>query len=51
MDTAWIPLLFGTVGFYLWWTFAWLAMYQTLGDVTEILTPVRLMDTRSRLDD
>ncbi len=50
VDTAWIPILFATVGFCLWWAFAWLALYQTLTDVQEVVTTVRLLDTRSRLD-
>lgn len=50
IETAWIPILFATVGFCLWWTFAWLALYQTLTDAREVVTTVRLLDTRSRLD-
>ena len=50
LETAWIPILFATVGFCLWWAFAWLALYQTLTDAQEVVTTVRVLDTRSRLD-
>jgi LSD1 subclass zinc finger protein len=47
---VWIPLLLGTVGYMLWWCFAWLAQYQVLNDIHEIVTAVRLADTRQRYD-
>ena len=47
---VWVPLLLTTVGYNLWWAFAWYSQYQVLGDIEEIVTPVRLMDRRQRYD-
>lgn len=45
-----IPLSMLTNGYFLWWTFAWYAQYRTLMDITEILVPARLADSRQHLD-
>jgi len=50
MGLLWIPLLLGTVAYYLWWAFAWFAQYQTMMDVSEIVTAARLTDKRRRID-
>lgn len=46
----WMPMLFITVGYYLWWAFAWFAQFQVLNDTREIVTAVRFTDRRERLD-
>ena len=47
---VWVPLLLTTVGYNLWSAFAWYSQYRVLGDIEEIVTPVRLMDRRQRYD-
>lgn len=46
----WIPMLLGTVAYYLWWAFAWFAQYQTMMDTAEIVTAGRMTDKRRRID-
>ena len=47
---VWIPLILASVGYCLWWSFAWAAQYRVLLDIREILTALRLMDRRQRYD-
>jgi len=47
---VWVPMLLTTVGYNLWWAFAWYSQFQVMGDIEEIVTPVRLMDRRQRYD-
>ncbi len=49
-DVVYIPLIMASVAYYLWWSFAWVAQYRVLLDIREILTPVRLLDRRDRVD-
>lgn len=45
-----VPLMLATVGYFLWWAFAWFNQYQVMMDVADILTADRLTDKRDRLD-
>lgn len=45
-----IPLIMASIAYYLWWSFAWVAQYRVLMDIREILTPVRLLDRRDRVE-
>jgi LSD1 subclass zinc finger protein len=49
---AWfaIPVWMMTNGYFLWWAFAWIALFHTLRDVAEIVTPQRFADKRDRLE-
>ena len=49
-DIIYIPLIMASIAYYLWWSFAWIAQYRVLLDIREILTPVRLLDRRDRVD-
>ena len=49
-DVVYIPLIMASIAYYLWWSFAWIAQYRVLLDIREILTPVRLLDRRDRVD-
>ena len=50
LNLIWIPMMLGTVAYYLWWAFCWFAQYQTLMDTAEIVTAARLTDRRRRID-
>lgn len=45
-----IPVWMLTNAYFLWWAFAWSALYTTLLDVTEIITAQRYADKRDRLE-
>jgi hypothetical protein len=45
-----ISLLMMTNGYFMWWAFTCFAQYQTMKDVSEIVTAERFVDKRLRLD-
>ncbi len=45
-----ISLLMMTNGYFMWWAFACFAQFQTMQDVSEIITADRFMDKRARLE-
>ena len=49
---AWfsIPLSFSSNAYYMWWIFCWVAQYQVLKDIIEVVTAERFADARFQLD-
>ena len=49
---AWfaIPLMLSSNAYYMWWIFCWLAQYQTLKDIIDVVTADRFADARFQLD-
>ena len=45
-----IGLLMLTNGYFMWWAFACFAQYQTMQDVSGIITAERFADTRARIE-
>jgi hypothetical protein len=45
-----IPHTLLTVGYFLWWAFAWYEQYNSMNATMEVITPARYLDRRQNLD-